>query len=340
MKMDSIIIKMNALDMIYERIISNLNLVNNKGLLDGKMGVILFLYKYSRIRECAKAKEEADIIVDELWTSLNLYEAPFSFFAGHPGIAWGLFDLVQKGFLEIDNELNSYLESVDFSQVKEQKAKSAVIIDIESGLFTTGVYYLSRNLNVAENYYWRENAIYLIEDCERILLKKTSYNNIFLPNLSLGLLNSILYFLIETYKQKIYPLKNQYLIKNICCQIVEIIESANIQDIIVSRCLLLNIIANTEFCNIIDVEFIEDCIRLIPIRSEDFLDILSELGLYALLYDNKSIFEAGCYFFQYNQKDFNILIIDHLNQKDLSIKVLLGMGFGLLAKFEEYGKDR
>ncbi len=340
MKNESTIMRMKLLDMIYEQIISSSDLAIDKGLLEGKMGIILFLYKYSQIRKSTKAKEEADILVDELWTSLNLYDAPFSFFAGHPGIAWGLFELVRKGFLEIDNELNSYLESVDFSLFKEQKTKTPVIVDIESGLFTTGIYYLSRSLNMAGNYYWQENAIYLIEDCERILYKKTSYNNIFLPNVSLGLLNSILYFLIKIHKQKIYPSKTCSLIKHTHCQIMKLIKSANIQDIIVSRCLLLELINSFDICDIFDFELIKDCMQVNSAKPEEFQGILSELGLYSLLYDCISIFEVGCSVCLNSQQDFKILIADHLDKKGLSIKVLLGIGLGLLTISEEYGKEK
>ncbi|WP_303207720.1 lanthionine synthetase LanC family protein [Bacteroides oleiciplenus] len=340
MKNESTIMRMELLDMIYERIISNPDSVNGKGLLEGKMGIILFLYKYSQVRESAKAKEEADIIVDELWTSLNLFDAPFSFFTGHPGIAWGLFELVQKGFLEIDNELNSYLESVDFSLFKEQKTKTPVIIDIESSMFTTGIYYLSRSLNVAGNYYWQENAIYLIEDCERILHKTTSYNNTFLPDLSPRLLNSILYFLIKVHRQKIYPSKTHLLIKHAHCQIVELIKLANIQDIIVSRYLLSELIKSFDIYDNIDLKVIKNSMQVISAKPEEIPEILSELGFYSLLYDNISIFEAGYNVYQDSQQFFNILITNHLNREELSLKVLLGIGFGLLTISEEYGKEK
>lgn len=340
MKNESIIMRMEVLDMIYEQIISNADSVNSNGLLEGKMGIILFLYKYGQIRESAKANEKADIIVDELWTTLNLYDAPFSFFKGQPGIAWGLYKLVKKGFLEQDNELNSYLDSVDFSLFKEQKTKTPVIVDIESGLFTTGIYCLSRSLNMMGNYYWRENAIYLIEDCERILYKTTSYNNAFLPNLSLGLLNSIMYFLIKTHDQKIYPTKTKTLISYTLSQIMTLINSAGIQDITVSKYLLSELIKSNEFSNAIDLGIVERSMRGILVSSEELPEVLSDLGLYALLYDSMLIFEEGYKICKDRQSNFNILITDDLIKKRLSLKTLLGIGLGLLSKSEEYGKEK
>lgn len=58
MKTNNSISDERFLEIIYKRITSNLDLVINNGLIDGKMGIAIFLYKYSQIKKQNQYKEE------------------------------------------------------------------------------------------------------------------------------------------------------------------------------------------------------------------------------------------------------------------------------------------
>lgn len=331
---------LNLLDVIYEKIISSLDSIKNNGLLEGRMGIVLFLYKYARIKNSEKIEEKAGDIIDDIWESVHMEKPSSSFYNGDSGIAWGLFWLGKNGFLEIDNTLNSYTESVDINIFRVQEIKIPVQIDIESGLFASGIYLSSRcNLpdkNLLEKYYLQEMSIYLIEECERILYKKTSCNNIYLPDLTLNLLNSILYFLVYVHKLRIYPHKTSMLIEYSFIQILEMIKHSNVHEIITLKCLLSSINDNMTFHNIINTNIINDYIYKSMKEIKCSLDILSESGIYSLLYDNKFIFEETySHTILNNPQYINLLCNKLIEDEKIPLKKILGIGHGLLTMFHE-----
>jgi Lanthionine synthetase C-like protein. len=86
-------------DFIYEKISSNIHLMEeDNGLLEGKMGMVLFLYRYARVRNAEKAREKADALIDEIWESVHLNELPFFFYKGHSGITRAFCWLEEKKY--------------------------------------------------------------------------------------------------------------------------------------------------------------------------------------------------------------------------------------------------
>jgi len=240
----------------------------------------------------------------------------------------------RKKIPETDEDLKVYMRSVDFYIFKEQKTKTPVLIDPESGLFISGIYLLSRcNLSDPDiqSCYWRENAIYLVEDCEKIVYKKTNGNNIFLPKLNLKLLNSILYFIIEVHKKKVYPYCTTKLIEFLCLRIPELIKESEIHDIITSAYLLSLIEEDTAFREFIDINLIKDSISKSADRIENIWNFLSEAAWNGFLYENKYIFEKTYLnILQYKPECVHLLYDNRTENKDISIKELIWTGFGLL----------
>lgn len=321
------------LDIVFQRIISNLDIENNIGL-DGKTGMVLFLYNYSRLMNSQKAQDAADSIIDEVWESLNqINHLSKFFFTGHSGIAWAMSILGKTQFLDIGKTVKTYLESVDYYIFREQKSMTPALVDVESGLFTSGIYFLSRcelpSLALAGNCNLRENAIYLVEDSERILYRKTSYNNLFLPKQTLSLLNSLLYFLINVHKQKIYPHKTNMLIKYVYEQIQLSIKHSNVSDIMVSQVLLSTINVEIPFC---DMAMIDEHKYRLWEKENNLLEILAESGLNTLIYNNKSIFEE-VYLITVKDRPKHINYLYHELEKntEISLKTLLKIAHGLLA---------
>ena len=329
MKQNQLIL--SILDIFYEKIITKIDsITDNYGLLDGKMGIALFLFKYYQLKKPEKVEEEVGVIVEDVWEYVNLNYIPYFFFTGHSGIAWSLLWLGKQKFLEIDDEIVRYLESVDNYLFIQQRNKIPISIDLESGLFTNGIYLLSRcnlpDMQLYEKYSLKEKTIYMIDECERLLYRKTSSNNIYLPKLTLKLLNSILYFLIDTNKLKIYPFKTSILLKYSCTKISEVIKHSDIQDILTLKCLLSDI--NEDIGNIDTI--ITDLNKYINKHKRHALnafDVLSESGFYSLVYSNEIIFKDAYSFIEQQNNNFLDKIIE---TKTLSLKDLLGIGHGLL----------
>lgn len=328
MEENQILLSRKILSLIYDKINSSTDLIKGNGILEGKIGMVLFLYNYARLMHSKKVQKDADFLLDEIWESVHRSSLTNSFYSGHLGVAWALSELGKHSFLDIDDTINSYFELIDFYVLRDQKTKIPILIDIESGLFVSGIYLLSRctlsDLGLDINYYWRENAIYLIEDSERILYRRTGCNNVFLPELTLSLLNSILYFLIKVHKQKIYPYKTNVLIKYLYEQIKQLINQSNIQDIIVSQCLLLTISDEISYG---DADLIDEHIYQSKIQGESMLDMLAALGLYTLLYDDKSIFEKVYSIIQNDIEYLKLVYHKLTSHKQISGRTLFGLGY-------------
>lgn len=319
------VMKKELLDLIYEKIRSGMSPGCHDGLLGGKMGVALFLYAYSWLKKSTEVQKEADRTLEDLWNSIHGNDISNGFLTGRPGIAWGLLDLGRKGFLELSDGLKPYMAHTDFYVYKEQKTESPVLIDPESGLFAAGIYHVAHDSDSLGRFYWREEAIYLIEDCERLLCKSTSYQNLFLPEMTLKLLNSMLFFLIEMHRQVVYPCKTTGLIEEAFLQIRTLAGSAPMQEVIVAKCLLdtMDGFAGSLYHN----QTIE--------RPEDIIACLSEAGFYALLYHQKTIIEECFSYCAGHDPQVLNTVYEKLKEERIPMKTLLGTGYGLLMMLED-----
>lgn len=324
------------LKLVYEQIVSSADSTDSNGLLDGRMGMSMFLYDYSRKMNSDAAQHVADNLVEKAWEYVHLTNLTYSFYHGRAGVAWALSELGRKGFLEIDDELNSYIIPTDAYVLKHQRAMIPVIIDIESELFITGIYMVSRcaipGLDFCINYHWREYIIYYVDYAEGILYRKTGSNNVFLPQMTLHLLNSILYYLAKIHPNKIYPHKTYPLIKFIHKQISGLLSQSKIQDLITTRCLLDMINDDIPFE---DMDRLDEQIAKSHVESEHLLDALAEAGLYSILYDNSSIFEET--WLATVRQYPNLYDIIFVKNDRLPIKTYLGIGHGLLAIYGKRG---
>lgn len=339
MENNSLALEKKLLDLIYRNITSRLNQIDNNGLSEGKIGIVLFLYYYAQIIDSDKIREEADTILDDVWVSINSIERSYLFFSGHSGIVWSLFWLGRKGFLDIDDTLDPYTGKVDFYLFREQKSIIPVLIDPESNLFIHGFYITSRcnqpKINLFKDCYWQETAIYLIEDCDRILHRKTSSNNAFLPELTLSLLNSILYFLIEVHKLRLYPHKTSSLIEYSCSLIKELMTVSSIQDLVTTEKMLSIIDNNSTLIKEIHSYMLTEDMSPSMCTIDDTSIILSESGLNSLLYNNKMIFRDVYSSISRSNSTYLNKIYNRIENEELSIKTLLGIGYGLLTMLEK-----
>ena len=82
----------------------------NIGLLDGKMGIAIFLYHYAQHINCKQTEEFADKLIDEIIVGISKQSKP-EYFSNLAGIGIGIEYLVQQKF--ICGESNEILELFD-----------------------------------------------------------------------------------------------------------------------------------------------------------------------------------------------------------------------------------
>lgn len=116
----------------------NLQMMRSEGLLDGQLGVALFLYHYSRFSGHTHYREVADGLIDKLYGSLALDTDP-CFASGLAGIGWTLQHLIDNGFM--DGDADEVLEDID-GAVRNMDLASD--LDAEIPLFSQGLYFLKR----------------------------------------------------------------------------------------------------------------------------------------------------------------------------------------------------
>ena len=119
------------------------------GLFQGKMGVVLFFYLYSRYTQSGYYQDFADILLDEvveeLDTSLNI-----SLKNGLSGIGWSLEYLVQNNFIEGDT--SEILHDINLTIMNKADFSNCCDFSFESGLSGV-VFYIKTHLSspVREN---------------------------------------------------------------------------------------------------------------------------------------------------------------------------------------------
>ena len=73
------------------------------GLLNGKMGAVIFFYYYSKYSGCSRYGKFAEELLEEVYKQIyNGY--PLAFADGLSGIAWAVVYLLRNGFVKADDE--------------------------------------------------------------------------------------------------------------------------------------------------------------------------------------------------------------------------------------------
>lgn len=186
----------------------NASFIDNLGLLNGKMGIAIFFYHYSRYTENKIFEDYAGELIDEIYEEINT-TTPVDFANGLTGIGWGIEYLVKSKFLEADTD--EALSEIDTS-VYRNSLYRPFLLDNDKDLFGFGLYYLTRlrehendddNLNTL---FKKQHLINLTDDTERILIQKR-YLKFNIQSLSTDTVNSFLWFLLEMYRLQLFPSK-------------------------------------------------------------------------------------------------------------------------------------
>ncbi len=198
--------------------------VNNNGLLAGKMGIILFFYRYAQFADNEYYRDFAGDMLDGVLRTAGTTSNDFE--NGLTGIGWAVNYLLKNNLVE--GEVNDVLQDVDkkiFAQVK---------CDPEVSVFGQGIYLLNR---LKDNLKFEKLIPNALDFCYSGLRE-------YKGTISLYHINSILYFLIEIDKTKKYTDK----VKSIRNLIPSILKKIWEQKVFDSSDIIIfdNILANVE----------------------------------------------------------------------------------------------
>ncbi len=191
----------------------NASFLDNPGLLNGKMGIAIFFYHYSRYKKNKIYEDYAGELVDEIYEEINT-STPVNFENGLTGIGWGIEYLVKNGFVQADTD--EALEEVD-NIVYRNSLYRPFLLESGKDLFGYGLYFLARlrergsDNNNLKTLFKKQHLIYLTDDCERILINKKFLDfKIEFPGIDT--INSFAWFLLEMHHRGIFPFKIQKLL--------------------------------------------------------------------------------------------------------------------------------
>lgn len=113
--------------------------VQNLGLLNGKMGIVLFFYHYARYTKCKLYEQFAGELIDEIYEDMSK-NVPIGFAHGLAGIAWGIAYLLKHQFVTADEDV---LQDMD-ERIVQTDINRMEDLSIEQGLAGIACYVLCR----------------------------------------------------------------------------------------------------------------------------------------------------------------------------------------------------
>lgn len=275
------------------------------GLLNGKMGIALYLYRYARYADCKYYSEFADDLLDKILDAINYSSPDFEY--GLSGIGWCINYLIKNKYVEGDP--NDVLLDVD------KRVFSQLSCNPITSILGQGIYLLER---LKDNKELEIHIDQLLDFCDKGI---SEYKG----ETSLYHLNSILYFLIaidtlDRYHEKVERMK--HLLSNVLKKIHESTLYSPV-DIHIFNCLLTKLSPqqNSQWADIISFKSKE--------VNEDF-DITSIIKLSCL---------ENLYFGKKSMKQIPLRdVSDFVKQKQESLEIndflfsrgLAGLGNALL----------
>ena len=108
--------KNNILMQIANGVSANVQKLTSPGLLEGKMGVAVFLYHYARYAGQTTYNHLADCLVDEIIESMEVSQVSCA--NGLSGIGWGIKYLMKAHFIKSDDEVLEELDNRIIAYIK------------------------------------------------------------------------------------------------------------------------------------------------------------------------------------------------------------------------------
>lgn len=321
----------------------NASFIDNLGLLNGKMGIAIFFYRYGRYSDNKVFTDYAGELIDEIYEEIST-TTTVDFTNGLTGIGWGIGYLTENRF--VDTNTDEALVDID-NAVYRNMLNSPLLLDNGNDLFGYGLYCISRlsghehdddNLTTLIK---KEHLIYLTDECERLLIHKR-YLEFNILQLSISTINSILWFLIEMEKLGIFPSKVRQILK----YLPDYAASEQKKDKGISDMYILNYLAKAAAANLSDKDLqnqyttISKKINGVAFDTltdeKVLLGTLQSINLQRMIYQpyiNSSVSAMGQFERAFgvmdNEEEWN-RILDGLNKSNLGLTGLAGTGLYLL----------
>lgn len=203
----------HILRQIANTIYINYQHIEQPGLLNGNMGIVLFLYHYSRFTNSNQYEVVAEELIDSVYERMNKKTVP-SFADGLGGIGWGFEYLKKHGFLTMEEDVLEEIDAVVYNRTMEEMVKE---MDDDIPLYTEGIYYLMRSSGLKDRNKIYTNLYELMKRMQDKILPVTY-------------LNSILYTISGLQKQQVHSAKEVDLLRLVMVHVNKSIEAKGYSD--------------------------------------------------------------------------------------------------------------
>ena len=157
--MNSLATNNNILERISNHLILHAPILNNIGLLEGKMGIVLFFAHYSRYVKSYICEDFAEELLSQVVENIHS-ELPIDMKHGLCGIGWGIEYLVQNGFM--NGNTDDILIDLD-NKIMERDLRRITDFSFETGLGGISCYINMRLQSKHSNKYIPFDNMYLRE---------------------------------------------------------------------------------------------------------------------------------------------------------------------------------
>ncbi len=295
------------------------NSFSTNGLLNGKMGMAIFLYHSSKITGDKAYHDIADQLIDEILEGL-CSNMDLSFANGLSGIAFGINHLIEHEFIDADP--NDLFIDFDDKIFPEFMRLSNSDLTKETPLFSYGLYLLERIKNQDVQPELEVLVTKSIEICKNTFERKIQLND-----QSTLYINSVIYFLISLKKVGYSGNKINSLIENGLILLNESL--AEIQNIDCDFYISGQLISSLDVSGLLKKDILDTLLQLLNTQTNKFEEKINISRLWqTMLYFPKCRFEI-------DKKDINIWIDERLDSildydPDILRQELLVMGLSVL----------
>ena len=264
----------SRLQRIANVLLLNASFIDNIGLLNGKMGIAIFFYHYGRYTNNKIFSDYAGELIDEIYEEINT-GTPVDFANGLTGIGWGIEYLVKNKFVQADTD--EALAEID-NAIYKHRINNPILISSGDELFGYGFYHIIRLLGHEiddenlDTLIKKHQLIFLIDECERLLIHKR-YLDFNILSLSTQTINSLLWFLLEMHKLKLFPVKTRKLLT----YLPEYLAFINNENVMPADSYVLHNLAQRAFESISEFE-IKELFQPLANSNKPYLSAISDDG--------------------------------------------------------------
>ena len=287
-------------------------------LKGGQMGVSVFMALYSRWKGCEQSSIMSMHLIAESVKSMRSKNC-ICLLNGNMGVVWGMRYLALHNLLEEDDLVVNLYQDIG-KACEYYGVQSPLYFIEEEPLFSSGIYVAQ--LFVREEtlirYFREERLIELVDECEKMIT--ITIDGIYSPNsMPLSMLHSILFFLKEMHRERIFPFLVDKLLQVIPRLYAEI-KNKNMLDEYIYSFLVGR-----------DYVFMKEKLDTLYL-----VELIGDIGFYSLLYHCPELF--GLFWKRLEmevpaslEKAQKIVI-----EAKVSVDTLCGWGYGLLCNIESH----